>query len=164
MGNWNRMLYCKETHPLLLECAIVVLRYMKWFQELHTTYTNLSWSTSCHFCQYKYQISCKMSDFGRPLSLSLSTGNGILCCKDRHPLVLQWLITFISCIMVARGVSDNMYKLLMVHTVSFLAMIKLKLYAKYQTLSTLSAWEMECWPTMKCVHCCLSVPQPLSNV
>ena len=88
-----------------------------------------------------YTISCKISYFRYPLS----TENAMMCYKERHPLLLKCLITFLRYIMMILGAPDRLYNPHMVHTVSFLPKITLIFHHKYQLLGTLSAWEMGCW-------------------
>ena len=40
-----------------------------------------------------------MSGFGYPFNM----GNGMMCYKERYPLLLEWFITFIGCIKVIGG-------------------------------------------------------------
>ena len=76
------------------------------------------------------QIACKMSGLWYP---PLTMGNGILSCKERHPLLLKCFITFLRCIRKMGGAYDSIYKFLIDHIVSFLSRPTLKLHTKYNT-------------------------------
>ena len=38
--------------------------------------------------KHNSQMSCKISDFRHPLC----TGNGMMCCKERHTLLIYWML------------------------------------------------------------------------
>ena len=62
----------------------------------------------CHFCQKQIShISFKMQDFS--FRYPLSTGHGIPCYKERHPLLLERFITSCRCIMMVRWASYSIY-------------------------------------------------------
>ncbi len=70
------------------------------------------------------------------------TGNGILCCNERHPLLLKCVITFLRYTELFGQASDSTYKPLMVNTVSFLSKTDLNFHTKRQISGTLSAWKI----------------------
>jgi len=47
----NRMLYCRERYPLLLECFITFLEWIRMIEELLVRHTGPFWSTPCHYRQ-----------------------------------------------------------------------------------------------------------------
>ena len=57
-----------------------------------------------------------MPDFGDP---PINMRNGIPCCHERHPLLLECFITSLRYIKKMGVASDSIYKLLMAHTMSF---------------------------------------------
>ena len=63
-----------------------------------------------------------MSYFRYPLCM----GNTRMCYKERHSLLLKYLITFLRYVRMIQGASDRILKPRMVHTVSFLPKITLK--------------------------------------
>ena len=63
-----------------------------------------------------------MSYFRYPLCM----GNTRMCYKERHSLLLKYLITFLRYIRMIQRASDRILKPRMVHTVSFLPKITLK--------------------------------------
>ena len=65
-----------------------------------------------------------MADFRYP---PLITGNGMMCCKEGHPLLLEWFPTFLRCIIMIRGASDSIYKTPVFHNMTFLLKTTLKL-------------------------------------
>ena len=93
------------------------------------------------------QLSCKISDFGHPLS----TGNGLLYCKEIHPLLLGCFITFLTCIEGITGDPDSINEHLMSNTMSLLQKMSLNYHAKYRIMGTLSAQRMD-WCTVKEIH------------
>ena len=95
---------------------------------------------------HKYEIP----GFGYPLSM----GNGILCWKERHRLLLKLLETFLICILMSRGAAHCIYNLLMVHTMGFHQdwLSNCSQNARFW-VGTLSAWEMGCCAGMRDIHC-----------
>ena len=79
-------------------------------------------------CHAKYQI----------LRHHVMTGNGMLCCNERHPLLLECVITFLGYTELFGQASDSIYKLLMVNIVSFLPTTNLNFHTKCQISGTLS--------------------------
>ena len=79
-------------------------------------------------------------DFEHPLS----TGNVLLCYKERHLLLMKGSITFLTCVKMGERAIDSIYKPLMVHNVLFLPTINyLQFHAKFQfRILTLSAKEI----------------------
>ena len=77
--------------------------------------------------------------------------------KERHWLPQKWFIIFPWCVSKVWRTSDILCKSLIVHTVSFLLWLTLKLHTKYYTLDTLSSWEMQWYTARRCIHCCWSV-------
>ena len=77
-------------------------------------------------------ISCKITEFGHPLCM----GNRMPCCKERHPLLLKYFITFLRCIRMISIFSDSILKSVIVHMVSFLLKSTLKIHGKCQSFGT----------------------------
>ena len=105
-------------------------------------------------------ISCKMSDSGH----LLSTGNGMLCSKGRHPLLLECPITFLRYVKMIERAFDSINEPPMVHNVSFLPTTNLKFHAKFQFSGTLSAKGMLCCATRRGMHWCLTTSYHSLNV
>ncbi len=59
----------------------------------------------------KSQISRKIPAFLLPFC----TGNGIMCCKEQHPLLVRCLIAFIGCIKMAGRAFSSIHKPVMVN-------------------------------------------------
>ena len=72
-------------------------------------------------------------DFEHPLS----TGNVLLCYKERYLLLMKCFIPFLRCVKMVERASGSIYEPLMVHIVSFLAATNLKFHAKFQISGTL---------------------------
>ena len=83
----------------------------------------------------------------------LSMGNGMICCKERHPLLLKGFISFLWCIRKTGGAFDNIHKPIIVHIVPFPLRLTLKFHTKWQILGTPSARELGC--------CCCRERYPL---
>ena len=124
----NRMLCCKDRRTLLLECLITFSRYIIMIERAHNTNIIYKAAYSPHCCvisvKNKYQSSSKTSDFRLPLR----TGNGMLCCKERHTLLVGCFVTFLGYMWKLRGATDIIYQPLMVHMVSFLPKTTLIFY------------------------------------
>ena len=74
-------------------------------------------------------------DFEHPLS----TGNVLLCYKERYLLLMKCFIPFLRWIKMVERASDSNYDPRMVPNVSFLPITNLKFHAKFQFSGTLSA-------------------------
>ena len=96
------------------------------------------WFRLWHFCQKLPPNSYTISDYRYLISI----GNGMLCCKERHPLLLEYFIVFPRNARMVRGASESIYKHRMVHNVSLLTKTTTTFHAKYHISGTLSAWEM----------------------
>ncbi len=83
------------------------------------------------------QIAHKMLDLGYPLSME----NGVLCCKERHPLLMKWSMSFLWCIREMGGAFESICKPSMGHTMWYIWRLTLKLHRKSQILGTFSALE-----------------------
>ena len=59
-------------------------------------------------------------------------GNGTLCCNGRHPLLINCVIPFLTCMAMTRRASDSICKPLMANTVSLIPKITLKFHEKYR--------------------------------
>ena len=57
----------------------------------------------------------KIFDFGDPLNM----GKGIVCDKERYPLLIECFVIFYGCIRMIRGAPDSINEPQMVHTISF---------------------------------------------
>ncbi len=83
------------------------------------------------------QTGYKIQDLG-----TLSTPrihNGMLYYERRHPLLLEYSITFLRYISEMEGPSDSIYTPLMARTLSFLPMLTPKFDTKYKISGPLSS-------------------------
>jgi len=112
----NNTLYCKDRHPLLLDCFPTSLRYVRMIDEPLAVYQFRLWPTQCLFYQKNSQFSSKITKYGHQINL----GNVTPCCKDRHPLLLKCFPTSLRCIWVIARTSGSIYDPLMVVTISLL--------------------------------------------
>ena len=62
----------------------------------------------------------------------------VLCCMERHTLLLKCFISFIEYIRMNRRGSDSIYKPGMDNILLFLLKTTLNFHVKYQSLGTLS--------------------------
>ena len=145
------MLCYNERYPLTCGCFISLLI---WIRKL----TGASASIYKPLMVHTFVISAvivspmayKIPDFWYPLCM----GNGMVCNDKGHPLLLECFITFLGLISKMRWVSDIIYKLLVVHMVSFLPRLTLKFYTNFQISGILSAWERGWSATRRDTHCC----------
>ena len=140
---------------LLLECPITFLGYTRMMGRALVSTCQPLMVNIVSFLQNKYLLNCRQNVTCGHL---LMAGNGILPCKERYPLLLEQLITFLRCIMMIRRDIDSIYEPLMVNRVSFLHNPTLTFHAKCQILDTFSAREMGCGATRRGIYCYLSVP------
>ena len=104
-------------------------------------------------CKTDFKTVSKIPYDGYPLSM----GNGMMCCKDTHPLLLKYRKPFMACMRKLRWASDIIYMPNVVYFVRFSLKFTLNLHPKYVILGTLSAWEMGWCATRRDIHCCMSV-------
>ena len=83
---------------------------------------------------------------------------------ERHPLLLKWSITFLTCIRKLRGAFKKIYKPLIVSAMPFLLCLTLKFHTKCQIWGTLSSQELGCCATIRGMHCYWHASKPLSDI
>ena len=91
-------------------------------------------------------------------------GNMRMWCKERYPLPIKCIITFLRYIRMVSRSPDWIYNPHMVHMVLFLWKIANKFHAKYQLLGTLSIRETKCWAARRDIHCWLSVSKAFLDI
>ena len=161
MGFWAHSLHSKWDDVLQGETSIAV----QVFHKLPSTY-NDDWKSSWQIIQSLYGpygiiSSKKYSHFLCKIWANahlLCMGNGTLCCNGRHPLLINCVIPFLTCMAMTKRASDSIYKPLMANTVSLIPKITLKFHEKYRFLGTLSAQQMRWCAARRDIHCCSSVP------
>ncbi len=145
---------CNDIHPLLLECLITFPRYIRMSGIVSdSTYRACHGQHNVNTNNNTSQLSCKMAAFCHPLC----SENGMMCCKERHILLLECFIVFPRRIRMVRGASGSTYKHLMVHNVSLLTKTTTTFHAKYHISDTLSAHAIWGCATMRDIHCCPSI-------
>ena len=110
MGN-TRMCY-KERHSLLLKYLITFLRYVRMIQGASDRILK---PRMVHTVSFLPKITLKFRQnisFGAP-SLHRKWENGMLCCKEKQPLLLKCFITFLRCIRMIVTASGSIYEPLM---------------------------------------------------
>ena len=75
----------------------------------------------------------------------ISMGNGMLCQKERYPLLLKCFIPFLRYTRKVGSLLDSIYKPIVVHAMSFLPRSTLKLQSKCQIWGTLSSQGVGCF-------------------
>ena len=98
------------------------------------------------------KIHTKYKILGTPISIE----NGVRGYMERHPLLLEYSITFLRYISEMEGPFDSIYTPLMARTLPFLPMLTPKFDTKYKISGTLSAWESGCWAAERDIHWCSS--------
>ena len=96
----NEILLYKERHSLLLECLITILICMrKVWGATGSIYQPLTYGSYCAIsANIDFKIAHKISDLGCALSMV----NGMMCCNERHTLLLKYVITFLRYIRMVR--------------------------------------------------------------
>ena len=129
-----------------------VCRKMRWASD--SIYKHLVVHIMIFLCKTDSKTVSKIPYDGYPLSM----GNGMMCCKDTHPLLLKYRKPFMACMRKLRWASDDIiYMPNVVYFVWFPLKFTLNLHPKYMILGTLSAWEMGWCATRRDIHCCMSV-------
>ena len=125
----NVMLCYKERHPLLLDYFIP---FLNWIRMVGRATSSLYESLMVHNMSFlpisniKFHVTVRFN-FEYPLS----TGNVLLCCKERYSLLMKCFITFLRCMKMVERASDSIYEPLKVHIlVLFLPITNLKFHAK----------------------------------
>ena len=95
LGMGNRMLCWNERYPLLLKCLQTFLRCTRMIGGAdHSIYNPLMVHTTRIPPRSTLQLYTKYQILGRyPLSME----SRMMCCKERHPLLLKCLKTFLTC-------------------------------------------------------------------
>ena len=144
------MLCYKEGYPLLFECFIPFYISIMIYRGASSI---ICTPIMVHIISVlpKYLSSfMQMSDFVHPQCM----GNEVLCCKERHPLLLSCFVTFLMSISVIARAPDSIYEPLMAYTIYFLSTITVKSSTVYQILGTLSARALGCSAARRDIHCC----------
>ena len=102
-------------------------------------------------------IVSKMLHFG----YNLSTENGMLNCKDRHPLLMKCFKTFLRCIKQMGGASLCIFQTIMGLTEPFSIKVDSRITDKVQDLGILSVWKIGCWTARRGIHCIWIVSKPV---
>ena len=103
------------------------------------------------------QIACKIPHFGYPLS----TQNGMLNCKERHPLLMKCFKTFLRCIKQMGGASFCIFQTIMGLTEPFSIKVDSRITDKVQDLGILSVWKIGCWAASRDIHSIWIVSKPV---
>ena len=103
-----------------------------------------------------------MSEFGT----RFFKGNGMMCCKQQHPLLLDCLAltTFPRYIRTIGRANNSTFKPLMVNTVSLRLKIALNFHVKYQLFSSLYKQETGYCDARRDTHCYLNASWPSMDV
>jgi len=94
-------------------------------------------------------IAYKTLDFRYPLR----TRKGMLCCKGRHILLLRCVITFLRYMRKVVGDSGSIYEHFIIHTLSFLLRLTLRLHTYYQIWDILFEHEVGWYAMSRDIHC-----------
>ena len=84
--------------------------------------------------------------------------------NERHPLLLKYFMTFLTCISKVRGACESICKPLIGHMVPFLLRSTLNFCTKYQNFGNLSALQPGWYATRICTHCCWGGSKASCNV
>ena len=108
---------CNERHPLLLECFISFLRCIRMIIGASDSICKAS-----HCPHHVISTKRKPSNFMQNIRFRdpFSTGIGLMCCNERHPLLLGCFITLLGCIRMIRGASEYICKQITVYIIPFL--------------------------------------------
>ena len=90
----NGMTWYDVRYTLLLECFVTFLRCIRMNGRAYDRVQKPYMIHTVSFLQQqqKTQILCKIPAFGDPLF----RGNGLMCFKEGHPLLLECFITFLG--------------------------------------------------------------------
>ena len=126
---WNMTLYCKDKHPLLIESILASLRHIRICRgSLDSISDSLIWSSQHCLYQIYAQISSKMPNFEHQIIL----GDGAICHKDMHIMLLECFLTPCRCIRMVGRASGGISNPLMVNKLSFLPELLSNVNQNYQ--------------------------------
>ena len=105
------MLWCQDRHPLLLKYLTIFSPCMRnaSFQvvyglgELLKAFISHLWVTMCDFSYVDSQGTNKIPDLEYPLNRR----KGVICCNERHSLLLKYFISFLRCMSNVKGAFDR---------------------------------------------------------
>ena len=129
------MLCHKERHTLLLECFITFLRCMRMNGRASVSiYMPLMVHTVSFILKTPLNFHVRQC---QRLGTPFLKGNGISCCKERHPLLIKCLITFLRYMRMIGRASHSIYRLVMVNTVLYYT--KHNITLKFHAVNKMSA-------------------------
>ena len=113
----NTTLWCKDRKPLLIGRFISSIGYIrKQSYEVFIAYLIPLWSTQHLFYQTYSQIPSRITIFGH----HIYPDNVTVCCKNRHPLLIECFISFLRCIRRIERAFGSISDPMMVNTLPFL--------------------------------------------
>ena len=151
----NGMLRCKERYTLLLKCFKHFIRCMRM---IGRAVDSIYKPRMVHTMSFLLKITLKFHVKCQRLGTYFLKGNGMLCCKGQHTLLLECLITFLRYTGIIPRASGSTSKPVMVNSVPLLTKTTLKFHVKYQLLGPLSEQEMGCCDARKDIYYCVGVP------
>ena len=141
LRTWNGMMCCKEGYLLFPKCFTTFLRYMRMIgRAFDCIYKHHNIVHTMSILPNTSYIFMQSISFQVPLRTEIMW----MCYKERHALLFNCLITFLTYIRMAKRALGRIYNPHMVHAVSFLHKMKYKCYAKYQSFwapSLHAKWE-----------------------
>ena len=153
----------KERHPLLLDCFIPFLKYIRVVGRatgsIDESLMVHNMSAFLPITNIKFHANLR---FWAPSQHR--TGTVLLCYRERYLLLIKCFITFLRCVKMAERASGIIYEPIMVHNVSFLPTTNLKFHAKFQFSGTLPAKGIWCLATRRDIHCSLSGLKPSLDI
>ena len=131
------MLYFRERYPLFLKC---LQYYSEAGGSIGEAYDSIYRHISTHTMLCPLRLTLKVHTKYGILDTPISIENEVWSYMERHPLLLEYSITFLRYISEMEGPSDSIHTPLMARTLPFLPMLTPKFDTKYKISGTLSAW------------------------
>ena len=110
MLQWETFIAAEMVHNLPLMNKVDGRSFQKHVRATHGSDSVISAKVDTQIVHHK------MLDFGVPSQ----HGNKVLCCKERHPLLMKWFISFLWCIREMGGASWSICQPSMGHTVWYI--------------------------------------------
>ena len=151
-------MFCKEMHPLLLECFITFLRCVRMTGR---AFDDICMTLMVHITSFLLKITLKFHAKNNRFWAHSQhrKWDGILQVETQS-LLLECFITILRCIRMVGAASDSLYNLTMAHTVSFLPNISIQSQCSCKISDLghpLSIWEMGRCAAKRDIYWCLSV-------
>ena len=154
----NRMLYCNDTHPLLMKCFKPFLGCIRHIRDVSgSVCLPLMGLIVTITTEVGSQIAHKIQGFVYHLSMA----NEMIFYNEGHSLIMKCFVTFLRYMRQLGGAANNIGKAFMHLNVPFYTEVVLQIASKILDFChPLVVWIMWWCPEIRDTHCLWSVSNP----